>query len=176
MQQEMQAGWEFSSKQMGAEYAAHIGDAYIHEVDAAIEKLAKDMQELGANNLGVKQLKGFVAEYWHADTFNIDAALKGSANRAYVDGSTEHASVDISTNFGKAYSSKYIRTYDESVKAQAKNVIQAYHEYLSKPRKGEAISFEQYLEQYGYIKDVNVKKLIEDYKNFLVENGKDSSM
>ena len=49
MQQEMQAGWEFSSKQMGAEYAAHIGDSYIHEVDAAIEKLAKDMQELGAN-------------------------------------------------------------------------------------------------------------------------------
>ena len=57
MQQEMQAGWEFSSKQMGAEYAAHIGDAYIHEVDATIEKLVKDMQELGANNLGVKQFK-----------------------------------------------------------------------------------------------------------------------
>ena len=71
---------------------------------------------------------------------------------------------------------KYIRTYDESVKAQAKNVIQAYHEYLSKPRKGEAISFEQYLEQYGYIKDVNVKKLIEDYKSFLAESEKDSSM
>lgn len=176
MQQEMQAGWEFSSKQMGAEYAAHIGGAYIHEVDVVIEKLAKDMQELGANNLGVKQLKGFVAEYWHADTFNIEAALKGSASRAYVDGSTEHASVDISTNFGKVYSSKYIRTYDESVKAQAKNVIQAYHGYLSKPRKGEAISFEQYLEQYGYIKDVNVKKIIEDYKSFLAENGNDSSV
>lgn len=176
MQQEMQAGWKFSSKQMGAEYAAQIGDSYIHEVDAAIEELAKDMQKLGANNLGVKQLKGFVAEYWHADTFNIDAALKESANRTHVDGSIEHASVDLSTNFGKSYSSKYIRTYDESVKAQAKNVIQAYHEYLSKPRKGEAISFEQYLERYGYIKDVNVKKLIEDYKGFLAESGKDSSM
>lgn len=47
----MQAGWEFSLKQMGAEYAAHIGDAYIHEVDVAIEKLAKDMQELGAKTI-----------------------------------------------------------------------------------------------------------------------------
>lgn len=58
------------------------------------------------------------------------------------------------------------------MKAQAKNVIQAYHEYLRKPRKGEAISFEQYLEQYGYIKDVNVKKIIEDYKNFLARKWK----
>lgn len=57
MQQEMQAGWEFSSKQMGAEYAAHIGDAYIHEVDVAIEKLAKDMQELGCKQFRRQAIK-----------------------------------------------------------------------------------------------------------------------
>jgi len=176
MYEEVKAGWEFTSKQMGAVTGAEIGGQYIAEVDAAIEKLAKDMQELGSSSLGEKQLKGFVAEYWHADTFNIDATLKGSANRAFVDGSTEHASVDISTNFGKSYSSKYLRSYDESVKAQAKNVIRAYHEYLSKPRKGEPIPFEKYLEQYGYTKDVNVKKLVEDYQKFITENGSDKSV
>ncbi len=176
MYEEVKAGWDFTSKQMGAVSGAGVGSQYISEVDAAIEKLVKDMQELGSSSLGEKQLKGFVAEYWHADTFNIDAALKGSANRAFVDGSTEHASVDISTNFGKSYSSKYLRSYDESVKAQAKNVIRAYHEYLSKPRKGEPIPFEKYLEQYGYTKDLNLKKLVEDYQKFITENSSDKSV
>lgn len=176
MYEEMKAGWEFTSKQMGAGISSNMGSQYISDVNAAIDKLAKDMQELGASNLGDKQLKGFVAEYWHADTFNINATLRGSSSRAFVDGSTEHASVDISTNFGKNYSSKYLRSYDESVKAQAKNVIKSYHEYLSKPRKGDAMSFEQYLEHYGYATDTNIKKIIEDYKKFLADNGSESSV
>ena len=165
MQDALKAGWDYSSKQMSSEYAASLGTEYIGEVDNAIQKLVDDMNVLGKNNLGAKQLKGFVAEHWHADTFNIDAALKGSASRATVEGSTDHAAVDISTNFGKNYSSKYIRTYDTSVDAQAKNVIQAYHEYLSKPRQGAGISFEEYLEKYGYSKDENIQKLISDYRN-----------
>ena len=165
MKEALKSGWEYTSKQMGVDYASQMGSDYIGEVDGAIQQLAKDMEELGKNNLGAKQLKGFVAEYWHADTFNIEAALRGSSNKATVEGSTDHASVDISTNFGKDYSSKYIRTYDTSVQAQAKNVIQAYHEYLSKPRQGAGISFEEYLEKYGYSKDENIRKLIDDYKN-----------
>lgn len=175
MQEALKAGWDFTSKQMGSEFGAQVGKEYIANVESAIEKLAKDMEELGTNNLGAKQLKGFVAEYWHADTFNINAALKGSSSRASVEGSTEHASVDISTNFGKNYSSKYMKTYDASVKAQAKNVIEAYHKYLANPRQGTAMRFEEYLEKYGYAQNPNIKQLIEDYKKYLEENGNDNS-
>ncbi len=175
MDEALKAGWDYASKQMGANYAAQLGDNYISTVDEAVQKLVNDMNALGENALGVKQLKGFVAEYWHADTFNIEAALRNSSNRAFVDGSTEHASVDVSTNFGKNYSLKYIRTAETSVDAQAKNVIQAYHEYLSKPRKGEAISFDEYLDKYGYSKDENIKKLIADYRKS-VENGDTSTL
>ncbi|MBQ8944586.1 MAG: hypothetical protein IJ050_08835 [Clostridia bacterium] len=175
MDETLRAGWDYASKQMGANYAAQLGENYISTVDETVQKLVDDMNALGENALGVKQLKGFVAEYWHADTFNIEAALRDSSNRAFVDGSTDHASVDISTNYGKNYSLKYFRTAETSVEAQAKNVIQSYHEYLSKPRKGDPISFSEYLEKYGYSKDNNIKKLISDYRKS-VENGDTSSL
>ena len=175
MDEALKAGWDYTSKQMGADFSAQMGDNYISNVDEAVKKLVEDMNALGENGLGAKQLKGFVAEYWHADTFNIEAALRDSSNRAFVDGSTEHASVDVSTNNGKNYSLKYIRTAETSVDAQAKNVIQAYHEYLNKPRKGAAISFEEYLDKYGYSKDENIKKLISDYRK-AIENGDNMSL
>lgn len=165
MQDVLKAGWDYASKQFGSEYAMEMGSEYISKVDEAIQKLVKDMNELGNNNLGAKQLKGFVAEYWHADTFNINATLKSTASRANVEGSIEHASVDVSTNFGKDYSLKYTRTYDTSVNAQGKNIFQAYHKYLSKPRKGEGMTFEEYLELYGYSKNESIRKLIVDYRN-----------
>ena len=172
---EMQQGWDFAAQILGANYAAQLGEKYVSTVEKEVQKLVNDMNALGRNALGSKQLKGFVAEYWHADTFNIEAALRDSRNRASVDGSTKHASVDISTNFGKNYSSKYIKTAEASVEAQAKNVIQAYHEYLSKPRKGEAISFDEYIDKYGYSKNENIKNLIDDYRKS-VDNGNTSTL
>ncbi len=175
MDEASKAGWDYVSKQMGANYSAQFGENYISTVSETVQKIVDDMNALAENGLGEKQLKGIVAEYWHADTFNIEAALRDSSNRAFVDGSTEHASVDVSTNFGRNYSLKYIRTAETSVDAQAKNVIQAYHEYLSKPRKGEAMSFDKYLDKYGYSKDENIKKLIADYRKS-VENGDTSTL
>ena len=48
-----------------------------------------------------------MAEFWHAGTFNIDATVKGSNHRAEVLRSHDLGSVDITTNCGKNYSSKY---------------------------------------------------------------------
>ena len=75
-------GWDFSAHVMGGNYGSLKAGDYVQEVDDAVKKLVNDMNALGENGLGVKQLKGFVAEYWHADTFNIEAALKDSGNRA----------------------------------------------------------------------------------------------
>ena len=168
-------GWDFSAHIMGGNYGSLKAGDYVQQVDDAVKKLVDDMNALGENGLGVKQLKGFVAEYWHTDTFNIEAALRDSSNRAFVEGSTENASVDVSTNFGKNYSLKYRRSAEKSVNEQAKNVINAYHGYLSKPRKGNVISFEEYLEKYGYSKDENIKKLIADYRK-AVGNGDKSTL
>lgn len=164
-QKAIDEGWEYTAQQMGAVHVAQKGSAYVGQVDEAIQKLVEDMNALGGSKQAPDQLKGFVAEVWHADTFNINAALKGSSNRAEVEGSQGHASVDVSTNFGKSYGSKYMATAQASVNAQAKNVIQAYHKYLSGPRQGAPMSFEEYLVKYGYAQDDAIKGLIQAYRN-----------
>jgi len=144
-------GWEYYAKAMSAGMAAQQGKDYCADVESAIDTFAEEMykivQEHG--NLGVGQCKGFVAEAWHAETFNINAAVKGSAHRAFVDKSNDLGSVDVSTNFGHDYSMKYIRDAKASADAQAKNYYENYHEYLNKPRKSEPLSFDEYLQKYG---------------------------
>ena len=102
------AGWDYcietlsdASPFVEANWGEFQAEEYLIPVKEAIKQFTEDLEKLGENNLGVKQLKGFVAEYWQADTFNIDAAVKESTSRAFRDGSTGNASVDVSTNFGE---------------------------------------------------------------------------
>ena len=92
-------------------------------------------------------LKGDVAEFWHTGTFNIDSALKGSSNRAFVDRSHDFASTDISTNFGDEYGLKYYSDGQASAKAQAVSVFQRFKEYQS---HGGTDSLEDFLRSRGY--------------------------
>lgn len=147
-------GWEFAVKTQGSQYGAQVGAKYIQDVDDVIQQLAKDMNAKMGSKENVDTLKGFIAEYWHADTFNIDAVLKGSAHRATIERSTEAASVDVSTNFGMNYSMKYYATAADSAKQQATNVIQAYHKYLSKSKTANPMSFEEYIAKHNYPDDV----------------------
>lgn len=150
----MKEGWEFASKTQGSVYAAHIGNQYVQDVEDAIQQLAKDMNDKMGSKESIGTLKGFIAEYWHADTFNIDAVLKGSASRATIERSNQAASVDVSTNWGMDYSMKYYATGADSAKQQATNVIQAYHKYLSKSKTDNPMTFEQYLEKNNYPSDM----------------------
>ena len=150
----VQEGWDFTAHVMGVNSSTLAAGVYVQNVDDAVQQLVKDINSHEGTKLGVDKLKGFVAEYWHADTFNIDAALKGSVHKAIIEGSNEHASVDVSTNFGNNYSMKYYATGKDSAVNQAKNVIQAYHEYLSKSKAENPLSFEQYIEKYGYSDDM----------------------
>jgi len=122
----------------------------VADVDTAIQQLVDSINSFEGTRYDVEALKGFIGEAWHADTFNINAVLRDTTSRATRDGSNAHASVDVSTNFGATYSLKYYATGADSAKSQAKNVIQAYYEYRAKPRQGEPLSFEKYLEKYGY--------------------------
>lgn len=150
----MKEGWEFATKTQGSIYAAQIGNQYVNDVEVAIQQLAKDMNDKMGSKESVSTLKGFIAEYWHADTFNIDAALKGSAHRTTIERSTQAASVDVSTNWGMNYSMKYYATGTESAKQQATNVVQAYYKYLSKSKTENPMTFEQYIEKNNYSNDM----------------------
>lgn len=156
-------GWDFAAKTQGSMYAAQVGAQYVQSVDDAVQQLAKDMNDKMGSKESVDTLKGFIAEYWHADTFNINAALKGSANRATIERSTDAASVDVSTNFGMNYSMKYYATGADSAKQQATNVIQAYHKYLSKSKTEKPMSFEEYIAKNNYPSELQ-KQLMSVYQ------------
>ena len=117
---DLQRGWDFSAHLIGADVAVHAGSQYVAQVNEAIEQLAKDIVAMKSNQTDAV-LGGYLAEVWHADTFNVDAIAAGSAHRAWVDveGRIDYGSVDIRTNFGTDYSSKYMKTPEASAIAQA---------------------------------------------------------
>ena len=143
------SGWETFQKAAGGG-GAFVGNAYVGKVSDAIDKLQKDVQAMSDahRNMGVAQLKGFMAETWHADTFNIDAAVKGSDNTAQVLQSTDFGSVDVAAA-GNDYSLKYYQTGKESAFEQAKTYWQRYNEDMANRRRsgGKEISFADYLKE-----------------------------
>lgn len=151
-------GWKYSGQLQGAQVASNIGKDYIDNVISEIDKLADKINSYSGSRQNKAVLGGFIAEEWHAGTFNIKAAAAESTQKAFVEKSTEQASVDISTSFGMDYSLKYIKNADGSVKAQAKNVLQNYHEYLSSAKSrgtSKPMSLEEYLQKYGYSDDMS---------------------
>lgn len=113
----IQKGWEFSARLAGADAAARLGSAYVSQVEQAIDQLTADIVKLKSGQTDAV-LGGYIAEHWHAGTFNVNAVAAGSPHRAFTLGSTDYASVDIGTNFGKEYSSKYMATAEKSAVAQ----------------------------------------------------------
>ena len=117
---EVQQGWEFATKIAGADIAAHIGSEYVWDVELAIEELTRQIVKLKSNQSDAV-LGGYIAEYWHAGTFTVKAAAADSTHRAWVDEAARqtYGSVDVDTNFGKSYSSKYMATPEDSATQQA---------------------------------------------------------
>ena len=113
----IQKGWEFSARLAGADAAARLGSAYVSQVEQAIDQLTADIVKLKSGQTDAV-LGGYIAEHWHAGTFNVNAVAAGSSHRAFTLESTEYASVDIGTNFGKDYSAKYMSTPEKSAVAQ----------------------------------------------------------
>ena len=117
---EVKQGWEFATKIAGADVAAYIGSDYVRSVEEAIEDLTTQITKLKSNQSDAV-LGGYIAEYWHAGTFNVNAAAAGSSHRAWVDEAARqtYGSVDVDTNFGKSYSAKYMATPGDSATQQA---------------------------------------------------------
>ena len=134
--QDVRYGWDFMAKLMGADLAGQrafsnfaaataqnkqiaLENLRIEEINAAIDELARSINEHPHLNLGVEQFKGFVAEEFHAGTFNLDAIRQGSEHRAFTLQDNGYGSVDIDTNFGRQYSLKYANTAQDAEAYQA---------------------------------------------------------
>ena len=134
--QDVKYGWDYMAKLAGADLAAQIALAdytnnmsqnqqidilnqHLHEINDAIDKLAKNINEHRHLNLGVEQFKGYVAEEFVAGTFNVDALKKGSSHMAFTLQNNGYGSVDIGTNFGKSYSLKYTNLAKDAENYQA---------------------------------------------------------
>lgn len=117
---EMQQGWEFATRIMGADVAAHMGQDYVNAVEAAIKELEENINNHPYRNLGIGQFQGYMLEEWGAGTFNVDAVAADSADRACVLHSTLKDSVDIQLDSGGVYSAKSYATAEKTARAQAK--------------------------------------------------------
>ena len=143
-------GWERASDITSSDMAVNVGKKYVDSVSKAIEKFGTDINASKGSARGVAQEAGFIAEKWHADTFNIDSAAGSSTSIATVPGSNKLGSPDIDTNFGNDVSLKYYNSASESAKAQATTIIKKYSEY--KASTDNPLSLQEYLNKNGYDK------------------------
>ncbi len=114
----------------GGAYVASLGGAdvadYMDSVEDEIAKLVADINQFQGNRKSISYLKGDVAEFWHADTYNIDAAVNKSISRMEAPRDTSLGSVDVRPTQGgtNVYSLKYYKTGQDSAKEQAKSVLE----------------------------------------------------
>lgn len=129
IQTTFQGGYDFFRKNAVSAIGAFDGADYIGTIEEEIQRLNDDMSRFTGFRTDSTMLKGDIAEFWHAGTFNIKAAVQGSAHRAMVDRSHDFASTDVSTNFGSGYGLKYYSSGQASAKAQATSIFQRFKEY-----------------------------------------------
>lgn len=134
-------GYRFYAEQTGAAVAAFGEDEYVEKVAEALDDLEKDINNFEVYNTPVAQLKGDIFEFWHSDTFNLDAVLNDSSNRTFVDRSHDLGSVDISSNFGADFGLKAYQNGEASAKAQAVSAFQQFKEYQSNGGTKDLASF-----------------------------------
>lgn len=137
-------GFKFFEKNCSSFLGSNSGAEYIEKIEKEIEELENNINSFKGFSTEATILKGDIAEFMHAGTFNINAAMKSSTSRAKVDRSHDFASVDISTNYGKDYGSKYYSTAEASAKAQSITYEQAFKEYQA---KGGKLDFNNFLSE-----------------------------
>ena len=137
-------GFAYFCKNTGTTFGADIGEQYVDKVNMSIEELMDTLNQFKGYKTDAAKLQGDLAEFWHAGTFNVDAAVKDSKSHAFVDRSHDFASADVSTNFGDRYGLKYYKNAALSAKAQAKSVFERFKEYQARGGKDSLDKFITY--------------------------------
>ncbi len=140
-------GYSFFEENAGAKVASEIAAKYIDNIEIEIERLVADLNSFQGFSTNTCALKGDIAEFWHSDTYNINAIVADSKNRTNVDRSHTFASADITSNFGEYFGLKYYKNGAESAKQQSKSVFERFIEYKSQGGKD---TLEQFLKKRGF--------------------------
>ena len=144
-------GYEFFEKNAGNFAGYTAGVHYIDSVESEIKKLVNNLNEFKASGALIDTLKGDAAEFWHAGTFNINAAINSSKNRVQVDRSHAFGSADITgVNFDAKFGLKYYKDGASSAFQQSKSIFNRFSEYKAQGGKD---SLDLYLEKRGYSAD-----------------------
>ena len=80
----IQKGWECSARLAGADAAAQLGSAYVLQVEQAIDHLTADIVKLKSGQTDAV-LGGYIAEHWHAGTYNAAAVAAGKLTLKEID-------------------------------------------------------------------------------------------
>lgn len=147
MDDKFEEGFNWWRNNSAASLSGSYTEKYIRAINDQVNLLEETLNRFKGDRTGKKQLKGDMAEFLHAGTFNIDATVKRSDHRAEVLRSRGLGSVDITTNFGKDYSSKYISTGEKSAKEQSMSYGERYNKYRSAKSNSEKLDWESYLEK-----------------------------
>lgn len=127
---DIERGWEFAAKIVGADMSARSAHSYVAKVEEAIEQCRRNMMQVSTGYTD-EQLGGFLAEEWFAGTFNVNAAAAGSASKAVagrpgtdsVLGRNNYGSVDVRVTKADGtfvdYSSKFDQNYKITAKEQS---------------------------------------------------------
>ena len=146
-------GYEFFAKHTD-NFAGHAaGVHYVDSVESEIKKLVNNLNDFETSGARIDTLKGDVAEFWHAGTYNISAAINSSKNRVQVDRSHDFGSADITgVNFDAKFGLKYYKDATSTAKQQSKSIIDCYNDYKPKGIKDE---FPIYLEKRSMDKEID---------------------
>lgn len=150
-------GWDAAVNWAGSAYAATMSSELVANVGTAINNFKVDMNAAYGSARGIAQEAGFAAEKWMADTFNIDAAARGSTYSAKTVNSHGLGSTDVTTNYSEQVSLKYYSTAQGSAHAQAETLIEAYRDYYVQAKN--PMSLQEYMDSHGYDYETQSKLL-----------------
>lgn len=158
-------GWDRAANLIStnaASVATYLKDqAFIDSVSNEIQRTREAIYEQAVKNGPKASRAGFVAEEWHAGSFNASAKAADIADYASTPNSTKAASVDIEVRTASGeienYSLKYYKDGASSASEQAKNFMQKYNEYASMCKKNgnEPKTQEEYLSEYASYNDMS---------------------
>lgn len=141
-------GYDNFAKVMSAETSSEIGKDYIGRIKDAIDQMANNINapSRSVEYASIDSLKGFVAEWWHEGTYNIDSALKGNKSSAYAP--DDNKLTDILFGSDQKASLKYYKDAASSAKQQAKTWGERYAEYCAQHKdKATLMPYEEYIDK-----------------------------
>ncbi|MCQ2077803.1 MAG: hypothetical protein MJZ20_12395 [Bacteroidaceae bacterium] len=129
-------GYSYGIKNSASYFGGYItqqtSGQYIYRINDAIQQLTDAINLHGNDN---PANFGFMAEYWHAHTYNIFAAILQSDTYAKVEDSAASRAIlggpDIVLSNGEKVGLKYYASGKESAMKQAMTIKQRFMEYQS---------------------------------------------